>query len=112
MTNPLALTLLRLFLLTLRQHYLLKPRLTFLLLHFARNQYLFACSTRNCQRNVNSDFNRSKRDLKISQRNDVKSDLKIDRNVSLPRNQGAFLNPRPAGTATRTSAAGMPCFVT
>ncbi|PMD13747.1 hypothetical protein NA56DRAFT_415177 [Hyaloscypha hepaticicola] len=100
-TNPSALTLPRLFLLILWQYHLLKSRSTSLLLRFARNRYPSVYNTRNCQRNVRNDFvSRSKRDLKI------------DRKLSLPRNQGAFLNLPPAGTATRTLAAGTRYFVT
>ncbi|PMD12950.1 hypothetical protein NA56DRAFT_712548 [Hyaloscypha hepaticicola] len=84
----------------LKSHLLLKARSTSLLLRFARNRFLFTYNTRNCQRNVNSDFVNSKRDLKI------------DRRLNPPRNQGAFLNPPPVGIATRTSIAGTCCFVT
>jgi hypothetical protein len=94
------------------------------LLRFARNRFLFTYNIRNCQRNdfksvrngrnvrndVKSKLNNNKRDLKISQRNDVKSALKIDDVPSLPRN--TLLNPRPAGTATRTLAIGTHCSVT
>jgi hypothetical protein len=93
-----------------------------------RKQYPFVYNTRNCQKSVRNDFarnvksefnNNNKRDLKISQRNvrnyvksDSRTDLKIDRRLSLPRNQGAFLNPRPASVARRTLTAGTRCFVT
>jgi hypothetical protein len=89
-----------------------------------RKQYPFVYNTRNCQksvrndfaRNVKSEFNNSKRDLKVNQRNDVKNDSnrdpKIDRRLSPSRNQGAFLNPPFVGIATRTLTAGTRYFVT
>jgi hypothetical protein len=89
-------TLLELFqrnwLSTFRQHH----HLPSLLLRFARNRFLFTYNTRNYQRNV---------------RNDVKSKLKTQNVVpSLLRN--TLLNTPPAGTATRTLAAGTHCSVT
>ncbi|PMD27108.1 hypothetical protein NA56DRAFT_640869 [Hyaloscypha hepaticicola] len=76
-----------------------------LLLRFARNRYPSVYNTRNCQRNVRNDFARNVK-------NDSNRVLKIDRKLSLPRNQGAFLNPRSAGIARRTLVAGTRYFVT